>query len=179
MKPVSGKSDPSEAVKNSLSRLQDERIAHLIRLCARGFSRSLSRRLSGYEISFGQWVFLRILWQEEGLAQRQLSERANLTEPTVHTALIRMEQQGLIRRQHKEGDRRKQYVYLSERGRELRRVLEPLAVDANDTAMAGLDANQQEALHRMLIHILANLETDEAEAEARGQRIPPTRGLAL
>ena len=52
-------------------------------------------------------------------------------------------------------------------------------MDANDTAMAGLDANQQEAFHRTLIHILANLETDEAEAEARGQRIPPTRGLAL
>ena len=179
MKPVSGPPDIIENVKESMTTLQDERVAHLVRLCARGFNRSLSRRLSGHDISFGQWVFLRILWQEEGLAQRQLSERANLTEPTVHTALIKMEQQGLIRRQHKEGDRRKQYVYLSERGRELRRVLEPLAVDANDTAMAGLDANQQEAFHRTLIHILANLETDEAEAEARGQRIPPTRGLAL
>ena len=179
MKPVSGPPDIIENVKESMTTLQDERVAHLVRLCARGFNRSLSRLLSGHDISFGQWVFLRILWQEEGLAQRQLSERANLTEPTVHTALIKMEQQGLIRRQHKEGDRRKQYVYLSERGRELRRILEPLAVDANDTAMAGLDANQQDALHRMLIHILANLETDEAEAEARGQRIPPTRGLAL
>jgi len=179
MKPVSDEPDTSECVKESVITLQDERVAHLVRLCARGFSRSLSRRLSGRDISFGQWVFLRILWQEEGLAQRQLSERANLTEPTVHTALIKMEQQGLIHRKHKEGDRRKQYVYLSERGRELRLVLEPLAVDANDSAMAGLDAAQQEALHRMLIHILSNLESDEAEAEARGQRIPPTRGFAL
>lgn len=179
MKPVSGKSDPSEAVKNSLSRLQDERIAHLVRLCARGFSRSLSRRLSGYDISFGQWVFLRILWQEEGLAQRQLSERANLTEPTVHTALTKMEQKGLIHRRHKKGDRRTQYVYLSERGRELRLVLEPLAVDVNDIALAGLDKTQQEILHRILIHSLSNLEADEAEAEARGQRIPPTRGFAV
>ena len=110
MKPVSGPPDILENVKESMTTLQDERVAHLVRLCARGFNRSLSRRLSGHDISFGQWVFLRILWQEEGLAQRQLSERANLTEPTVHTALIKMEQQGLIRRQHKEGDRRNQYV---------------------------------------------------------------------
>ena len=102
MKPVSGPPDIIENVKESMTTLQDERVAHLVRLCARGFNRSLSRRLSGHDISFGQWVFLRILWQEEGLAQRQLSERANLTEPTVHTALIKMEQQGLIRRQHKE-----------------------------------------------------------------------------
>lgn len=158
---------------------QNERVAHLTRLCARGFNRSLSRRLAENDISFGQWVFLRILWQREGLTQRELSERANLTEPTVHTALAKMESQGIVKRRTKHGNRRKQHVYLTERGSALRSVLEPLAVEANETALRGLDADQQEALRQMLILILGNLEADEAEADARGQRMPPTRGDAV
>lgn len=172
--------DPSQGIKEILAQtVQDERVAHLMRLCARGFNRSLARRLSEHDISFGQWVFLRILWKTEGLTQRELSARANLTEPTVHTALIRMEQQGLVHRRAQAGNRRKQHVYLTDVGNGLRSVLEPLAVAANKSALDGLDDRQQEALRQMLIHILCNLEADEAEAEARGQRIPPTRGLSV
>jgi MarR family transcriptional regulator, organic hydroperoxide resistance regulator len=155
---------------------RQERIAHLTRLAARGFNRSLARRLADHGVSFGQWVFLRILWRQEGLTQRELSECANLTEPTVHTALGKLEQQGMVTRQTKEGNRRKQHVYLTERGRALQAVLEPLAVDANETALRGVDPADRERLQEMLILILENLTADEAEAEARGIRIPPTRG---
>lgn len=170
----------SESLREDLSELyRDERVAHLTRLCARGFNRSLTRRLADHDISFGQWVFLRILWDQEGLTQRDLSERANLTEPTVHTALTKMEQKGIVSRRTREGNRRKQHVYLTERGRALRSVLEPLAIEANDIALLGIDKAQQETLRQMLIQILGNLETDEAEANARGQRVPPTRGSVV
>jgi DNA-binding MarR family transcriptional regulator len=155
---------------------RDERVAHLTRLCARGFNRSLSRRLADKDVSFGQWVFLRILWKQEGLTQRELSERANLTEPTVHTALSRMEQQGIVIRRTQDGNKRKQHVYLTEKGRSLRAELEPLAIEANEAALRGLDDTQKELLRTTLILILGNLAKDEAEAEARGIRIPPTRG---
>jgi DNA-binding MarR family transcriptional regulator len=155
---------------------RDERVAHLTRLCARGFNRSLSRRLADKDVSFGQWVFLRILWKQEGLTQRELSERANLTEPTVHRALSRMEQQGIVIRRTQDGNKRKQHVYLTEKGRSLRAELEPLAIEANEAALRGLDDTQKELLRTTLILILGNLAKDEAAAEARGIRIPPTRG---
>ena len=155
---------------------RQERIAHLMRLCARGFNRSLARRLADREVTFGQWVFLRVLWRKDGLTQRELSKRANLTEPTVHTALSRLEQQGIVTRRTQEGNRRKQHVYLTKRGRDLQAVLEPLALDANETALQGVPPEDRDRLHEMLILILDNLAADEAEAEARGIRIPPTRG---
>lgn len=157
----------------------DERVAHLTRLCARGFNRALTRRLADHDISFGQWVFLRILWKQEGLTQRELSERANLTEPTVHTALAKMQQQGLVKRRTEDGNKRKQHVYLTDHGRALRSVLEPLAVEANEAALQGFEAEESEALRQMLILILSNLERDEAEAAARGQKVPPTRGMSV
>src|SRR6056297_1470975 len=75
--------------------LTDERLARLIRTAARGFNRALSIRLSQHDVTFGQWIFLRILWPEDGLSQRELARRAGVTEPTTHSALRRLEAQGL------------------------------------------------------------------------------------
>jgi DNA-binding MarR family transcriptional regulator len=165
-----------QKIENLQEKLAGERVAHIVRLCARGFNRVLSRRLAAHEISFGQWVFLRILWKEEGLTQRQLSELANLTEPTVHTAMTRLEKQGIVERRVLPGNRRKHHVFLTDHGRDLQAVLEPLAVEANAAALAGITDEDHDWLRKTLIHILGNLEKDEADAEARGQRILPTRG---
>ncbi|MBP5857443.1 MarR family transcriptional regulator [Marivibrio halodurans] len=154
---------------------QDERIAHLVRLCARGFNRSLARRLAQHKITFGQWVFLRILWKREGLTLSQLSEAANLTAPTTHTALTKMEKLDLIRRRKVQNDGRRQFTFMTDKGRKLQKELEPLAVDANEAALAGIPEEQREVLRTNLITILENLEKDEAEAEARGLKVPATR----
>ncbi|MGR3502482.1 MarR family winged helix-turn-helix transcriptional regulator [Pseudaestuariivita sp.] len=155
--------------------LSDERIAHLVRLCARGFGRSLQMRLAAHGVSFGQWVFLRILWDEEGLSQRELADRAGLTEPTVHTALLRLEKLGYVARRTLEGNRRKQHTYLTEAGQALRDVLEPLAVEVNERAMEGLDEAARDQFRDALILVLDNLARDEAAARASGMTIPPTR----
>lgn len=157
----------------------EERIAHLLRLCARGFNRSLARQLAEQDISFGQWVFMRILWKKEGLTQRELSELANLTEPTVHTALAKLEKLNVVTRRTENGNRRKQHVYLTERGRSLQDVLEPLAVRVNEKGLEGLNEKDHDRLHGMLLTILSNLTREETEAEAVGLKVPPTRGFCV
>lgn len=156
--------------------LVDERLARLVRLAARGFTRALQIRLSGHDISFGQWMFLRILWVEDGQSQRELSRLAGVTEPTTHTALQRLEALGLITRRNLPGNQRRQHVFLTEAGQAMRQELEPLAVEVNSVAAAGLDEATQEAMRGALLTIIENLERDEAEAAARGVRMPPTRG---
>lgn len=155
----------------------DERIAHLVRLCARGFGRSLQMRLADHDVSFGQWVFLRILWNEEGLSQREMADRAGLTEPTVHTALLKLEALGYVTRSTLPGNRRKQHTFLTEAGKRLREVLEPLAVEVNAQAMRGLSDEAAESFRQVLVQVIDNLEDDERAAIAEGRSIPPTRGL--
>ena len=155
--------------------LQEERLARLIRLAARAFNRSLTLRLATEGVTFGQWIFLRILWRGDGLSQRELSNRANLTEPTAHTALSRMEELGFIVRRNAEGNRRRQHAYLTERGWQLRDRLEPLAVEANDLAVAGLSDDEQKVLRKALTLMIHNLEHDERAAAKRGQKMPATR----
>lgn len=155
----------------------NDRLAHLLRDASRGLMRALQLRLSEHGISFGHWVFLRILWTFDGLSQRELSIQAGLTESTTHTALNRMEELGHIERRHKPGNRRKLHVFLTDEGRSLEKVLVPLAEEVNRVAVAGLSAEQVEAVREAMFTIIANLAIDEAEAAERGQRILSTRDL--
>ncbi|WP_245759335.1 MarR family winged helix-turn-helix transcriptional regulator [Tranquillimonas alkanivorans] len=157
---------------------QEERIARLVRLAARSFNRSLQMRLASEGVTFGQWIFLRILWRSDGLSQRELSERANLTEPTAHSALSRMEELGFITRRNVAGNRRRQHAFLTDRGWRLRDKLEPLAVETNELALAGLNDDEVRVLRKALNCVIRNLEQDEKDAAVRGLRVPPTRSLA-
>lgn len=172
-------SEASDIVGKKERLLQsDERVARLVRLAARGFNRALQLRLQNEDVIFGQWIFLRILWKEDGLSQRELSERAHLTEPTTHTALIRMEELGYIDRRNVEGNRRRQHAFLTEKGWELRDLLEPLAHEVNSTAVAGLTPVEEKTLRKALALMIRNLEDDEEKAARRGIRVPPTKGNA-
>jgi DNA-binding MarR family transcriptional regulator len=155
--------------------LNEESIANLVRLCARGFNRALQIRLAQHNIGFGQWVFLRILWRGDGLTQRELSELAALTEPTTHTALLRMEREKLVVRRNEAGNRRKQYVYLTPRGRELETTLSPLAAAVSDLSVSGVSRTDLRHLREMLVAIVENLNEDELREGRSGRRVPPTR----
>src|SRR5690349_9693729 len=75
-----------------------DRLAHLMRDARRSCVRALQISLAGHSISFGHWTFLRILWQSDGLTQRDLSNKAGVMEPTTFTALKAIEKLGYITR---------------------------------------------------------------------------------
>ncbi len=154
---------------------KDERIAHLVRLAGRGFTRALQIRLAAHNVNFGHWVFLRILWEKDGLSQRELSEQASLTEPTTHTALQRLEALGYLERRKLGGNKRRQHVFLTELGRNLRFQLEPMAFEVNTIALNGLSETDQDILREMLFKIIGNLQRDEAFGITEGRKMPPTR----
>ena len=83
---------------------------------SRGFSRCLQIRLVEYNVSFGHWTYLRILWETDGITQRELSRKLGVMEPTVHSALNKMQDADLVTRIQKDGDKKKNYVYLSNTG---------------------------------------------------------------
>ena len=74
--------------------LSDERMAHLIKSAFRATSRAMQERLAEQSVQYGHWTLLRVLWQTDGITQRQLSEQAGVTEPSTFAALQRMEQLG-------------------------------------------------------------------------------------
>ena len=134
-----------------------ERLAHIIREAARALVRALTVRLAAHGVSFGHWAFLRILWERDGLTQRELSEMAGVMEPTTFAALKAMEALGYVERRQVPGNRKNVYVHLTPQGRALKKKLVPLAEDVNKVATRGVKAADLATTRRVLLAMLDNL----------------------
>jgi MarR family transcriptional regulator, organic hydroperoxide resistance regulator len=156
----------------------EERFAHLIKLAARGLARALQMRLTEHSVSYGHWIFLRILWDEEGLTQRELSARAGVMEPTTFAALKAMAQRGYVTRRRNPQSRKEMQVFLTPQGRALQAKLVPLAEEVNDVALRGVGTADIAATRRMLLALINNLVADEKAAPTPLRRMPSTRELS-
>lgn len=144
----------------------DTRIGYLVRDAHRAFSRALQARIASHGVSMGQWFFLRALWEEDGLTQRELSQRVGMMEPTTVTALNSMERRGLVERVRNPHDRRKVNIYLTTKGRGLRDVLLPTSVDVNDHAVQDIPADDLALAIKVLQQMIRNLNGGGADAVA-------------
>jgi DNA-binding MarR family transcriptional regulator len=153
----------------------DDRLAHLVKDATRALVRALQMRLAAHAVSFGHWTFLRILWESDGLTQRELSEQAGVMEPTTFSALKAMERLGYVVRRRRNDDRKKMYVFLTPKGRRLRNKLVPLAEEVNRIAVRGVPAADIATTRMVLLAIIENMVRDEEGAD---MRMPSTRDLA-
>ena len=156
----------------------EERFAHLVKLAARGLARALQMRLTEHAVSYGHWTFLRILWEEEGLTQRELSARAGVMEPTTFAALKAMAQRGYVTRRRNPQSRKEMQVFLTPQGRALQAKLVPLAEEVNDVALQGVGTADIAATRRTLLALINSLAADEKAPPTPLRRIPSTRELS-
>ena len=167
-----------EILRHWRDAVPNDRLAHLVKHAARGLARALQMRLTEHAVSYGHWTFLRILWESEGLTQRQLSDQAGVMEPTTFSALGAMEKRGYVVRRPSPVSRKEIHIYLTPKGRALRSKLVPLAEDVNEVALRRVPAADVVATRRTLLAIIENLAADEAETLAPHRRIPSTRELS-
>ena len=127
----------------------------------RAFQRLLERRISPHGVTRGQWYFLRVLWEEDGLSQRELSARVGMMEPTTVIALRGMEKSGLIRRVRSTDDRRITRVHLTPKARRLRDRLLQISQGVNDQAAESIDPAALAQFRRAIARMTENLDRIE------------------
>lgn len=155
----------------------DDRLAHLVKDAARAMVRGLQMRLAQHEVSFGHWAFLRILWATDGLTQKELSDEAGTTTPTTFSAVTAMEKLGYVERRYAPDNRKNTHVYLTPRGRALKRKLVPLAEEVNEISVKGVKATEIAIARKVLLAIIENMARDETESNNPARRIPSTREM--
>jgi DNA-binding MarR family transcriptional regulator len=131
---------------------------YLVRDAHRAFQRLLERRIAAYGVTRGQWYFLRVLWNSDGLSQRELSARVGMMEPTTAIALRGMERSQLIRRLRSPDDRRKVRVVLTAKAKQLRNELLTLARGITAEAEEGIAARDLAMFRRVIARMTANLD---------------------
>jgi DNA-binding MarR family transcriptional regulator len=155
--------DTQRILRHWRDAVPDDRMAHLVKDATRALVKALQRRLAVHDVSFGHWTFLRILWETDGLTQRDLSREAGVREPTTFAALKAMEARAYIVRRQRPSNRRKVHIFLTARGRALKRKLVPLAEDVNRVAASGVSAAAAAATRRTLLTMLENLAREESK----------------
>ena len=135
-----------------------ESSGYLVRDAHRAFQRLLEKRIAPYGVARGQWYFLRVLWTEDGLSQRELSARVGMMEPTTVIALRSMEKAGLIRRVRSADDKRKAQVWLTAKAQRMRNELLSVARGITDQAEDGLRRDELAQFRRTIARMTANLD---------------------
>src|ERR1700722_13816521 len=99
--------------RQEMDELLDGSIGFMLNVTNRRTRKMLQVRLSDAGLDYGAWYFLRMLWVEEGLTQKQLCERTDLSQATAATALKKMVAKGLATIKPNPGDRRSGRVFLT------------------------------------------------------------------
>lgn len=133
-------------------------VGYQVRMTHRALQRYLQTKIEPHGVTLGMWYFLRALWAEDGLTQRELSRRIGLMEPTTLGAILGMEKIGLVKRVRNHDDRRKINIFLTKKGRALKGELLPLAKQVVSDAVSGFSAREVQLLLDLLKSIQRNLD---------------------
>src|ERR1700692_1801535 len=169
--------ETAEMLRHWHDAVPNDRLAHLVKDAARAMVRALQMRLAEHSVTFGHWTFLRILWETDGLTQKELSVQAGVMEPTTFAAVKAMEALGYVQRQQTPDNKKNMHVFLTVDGRALRDKLVPLAEEVNDIGGKGLAEREISAARKVLLAVIENLADDESGSSNPLRRVPSTREI--
>lgn len=124
---------------------------------------AVERALSEHDVHAGQEFVLQCLWREDGLTPGELARRIGVETPTITRAVQRMEAAGLVRRRDDPLDARLVRVHLTDRGRELQKVIPKSLRRVVETALAGFSEQDRATLERLLALVRSNLAPEGHE----------------
>ena len=101
-------------------------------------------------LSSGQPKVLEYLMEYGESNQKAIADYCEIEQATVGSILTRMERDGLIARNQREGNRRSLYVSLTPRGREMGERMAEVFRRADARAAADLSLEEQRALRELL-----------------------------
>ncbi|MBT5330291.1 MAG: MarR family transcriptional regulator [Porticoccaceae bacterium] len=152
--PASGASKEHEGLA------PEESIAFLTKGLYRDFAKALERRLSTHNINIGMWYPLRLLWIEDGQYQHELQKKVGIAQPTLVTALDRLENRGFILRKRSTLDKRHVNIFLTEAGRDLEHEILHYANEIQNLASEGISSSELESFMAVIHKLKKSLQKD-------------------
>jgi DNA-binding MarR family transcriptional regulator len=134
----------------------EKSIGFIIYRTALAMKAALQRTLKerGFDITPEQYGILHVLWEEEGLSQREIGNILFKDKPNVSRMLDALERKRLIFRQPT--NRRRYAVFLTEEGKAITEKILPIGLELRDKAINGLLVREVEALENTLNKIYGN-----------------------
>jgi MarR family transcriptional regulator, organic hydroperoxide resistance regulator len=150
----------------------DQSIGGTMSQIMRALNPLLENRVQPYGISQGTWFFIRALWDQDGVSQRQLAYAVGASAPTTLAALRNLEAGGFVALKSDARDRRRTIIYLTPKGRDLQHKLIPAVASINPKVLKGLSRAEVQNLLRVLQILKRNAQeafAAERAAQTGGQ----------
>lgn len=135
----------------------DALIAHLMPQINKRHFRRIQAMLNKLGLYRGQPVLLAVLWEQEGYPHSELAELLGVTPATITKMAQRMEQAGFIERIPDADDQRISRVYLTEKGRAVRKEVDEVFRTLEEEMLAGFTREEREQLLGLLRRVDENL----------------------
>lgn len=99
-----------------------------------------------------------VLWEQEGITEKELAERLFKDQTNIARMLFKLEKKGFIHRVTHETDRRALRVYLTSKGRDIKdEILEP-SIEAYKKTIDGLTEEEVDNFRRTLAVMYNNVK---------------------
>lgn len=148
---------PSAEFSAMVREKRDGAIGYLVTYAQKLLHRGLGEALQKHGVTVAQWMVLVVLWETDGLTQKELSQRVAVETATLSRTVDRMERDGLVTRDRSETDRRHVHVRLTKHGAGLWRDLVPEAEANQERALNGISESEEEVLRSLLKRVITNM----------------------
>lgn len=108
-----------------------------------------------------QGRILHVLWENDGISNRELSKKSGLAMSSLTTMLERMEEKKLLERRVDENDKRKILIFLTDYAKSLKSKYDEISDKMTEISFEGISDEERLAFEATLEKVLYNFEKAE------------------
>ena len=108
-----------------------------------------------------QGRILHVLWENDGISNRELSKKSGLAMSSLTTMLERMEEKNLLIRKFCPSDKRKSLIFLTDYAKSLKNEYDEISDKMNEISFEGISDEDRLAFEATLEKVLYNFEKAE------------------
>jgi DNA-binding MarR family transcriptional regulator len=127
---------------------------------AKLYGRAITEALERHGLTYGNWRALRVLWEGDGITQRELAVRLDMTSAATVFAVNLLERDGLARRVPDPSDARRLFVKLTAKGKGLRDIVLPECRELNLRIASTFSDRELVVLDDLLTRLQQRLEEE-------------------
>ncbi len=129
---------------------KQESIGRWISLIYRQGKIYIGKELGGYNIGVGQVPFLRVLYENDGLNQEEITRILYVDKATTGRAIKKLVDEGYVKRKRDLVDRRSYRIYLTAKGKKIKPVIRRVLSDWTSILSSEFSPKEKDRIIRLL-----------------------------
>jgi DNA-binding MarR family transcriptional regulator len=109
------------------------------------------------DLSFELLEIIGLLWRKDGINQQEIADIVSKDKSSVTYLINSLVKRGLVERVENKDDRRHKQIFLTQSGKQKRKIIFPWVLDLYQQAAGDIDANEMKNAIFLVKKMIANL----------------------